>query len=48
VADLCVASVLNWARPARGLLVAHPLTRSWLMRCVHRPAYRVTHALGEA
>lgn len=48
VADLCVASVLNWARPARGLMAAHPFTRAWLMRCVHRHAYRVTHSLGKA
>ncbi|MDO8906822.1 glutathione S-transferase family protein [Hydrogenophaga sp.] len=45
VADLCVASVLNWARPASGLWVAHPLTRAWLMRCVHRPAHQVVQAL---
>lgn len=47
VADLCAASVLNWTRPARGLLAAHPLTRAWLMRCVHRPACRTTQALSE-
>lgn len=45
VADLCVASVLNWARPASSLMAAHPLTRAWLMRCVHRPAHRVVQAL---
>lgn len=45
VADLCVASVLNWARPASGLWGAHPLTLAWLMRCVHRPAHQVFQAL---
>ena len=39
VADLCVASVLNWARPAPALLQGHPLTRAWLARCMARPAY---------
>lgn len=39
VADLCVASVLNWARPATALLQAHPLTHAWLLRCMARPAY---------
>ncbi|WP_439518545.1 glutathione S-transferase family protein [Hydrogenophaga sp.] len=39
VADLCVASVLNWARPATALLQAHPLTLAWLVRCMARPAY---------
>ena len=39
VADLCVASVLNWARTAATLMEAHPLTKSWLVRCMARPAY---------
>ncbi|MDP3521612.1 MAG: glutathione S-transferase family protein [Hydrogenophaga sp.] len=38
VADLCVASVLTWARPAPHLLSAYPLTDVWLHRCVNRPA----------
>lgn len=40
VADLCVASVLNWARPARALMAANPLTHGWLHRCIARPAYK--------
>ena len=39
VADLCVASVLNWARPARELMLAHPLTHDWTLRCIERPAH---------
>lgn len=39
VADLCVASVLNWARPARALMVAYPGTAAWLGQCMERPAY---------
>lgn len=39
VADLCVASVLNWVRVSRPLLGAHPLMHEWLRRCMERPAY---------
>jgi glutathione S-transferase len=38
VADLCVASVLTWARPAPHLLSAYPLTDAWLHSCVNRSA----------
>lgn len=41
VADLCVASVLGWARPARALMDAFPATREWLTRCLERPAHQV-------
>jgi glutathione S-transferase len=44
VADLCVASVLHWLRPARELMAAHPLTREWLRRCVERPAFQAVQA----
>ena len=47
VADLCVASVLNWARPARELMRAHPLTHDWIVRCVDRSAHLAAKALGE-
>jgi glutathione S-transferase len=40
VADLCVASVMNWARASRPLMGAHPLTHEWVRRCVDRPGYR--------
>ena len=39
VADLCAASVLNWARPSRTLMADHPLTHDWILRCMTRPAY---------
>lgn len=46
VADLCVASVLNWARPATALMQAHPLTHAWLARCMGRPAYLKVRETG--
>ncbi|MDZ4128244.1 MAG: glutathione S-transferase family protein, partial [Hydrogenophaga sp.] len=39
VADVCAASVLNWARPAKALMADHPLTHDWILRCLARPAY---------
>jgi len=45
VADLCVASVLNWARPAKPLMEAHPLVHAWIVRCMARPAYLAAKAL---
>lgn len=45
VADLCAASVLNWARPAHALMVAHPLTHGWIRACIDRPAYVAAKAL---
>lgn len=45
VADLCVASVLQWLRPARELMAAHPLTRDWVKACVRRPAFAAAQAL---
>jgi len=46
VADLCVASVAAWVRPAAGLLAAHPLTQAWLQRCLERPAQKQSRTLG--
>ncbi len=46
VADLCVASVLNWARPARALMQTHPLTHDWIVRCIERPAHLAVKAAG--
>jgi len=48
VADLCVASVLNWARVARTLMTDHPLTHDWIVRCVERPAHLAVKALEAA
>jgi glutathione S-transferase len=45
VADICVASVLQWLRPARALMAAHPLTGGWLKACVRRPAFHAAQAL---
>jgi glutathione S-transferase len=44
VADLCVASVANWIRPAAGLLAQYPVTVDWLHSCLERAAYKA--ALG--
>ncbi len=46
IADLCVAAVLNWARPAHDLMLAHPLTHDWINRCMARPAQHAAKALG--
>jgi len=46
VADLCVASVLQWLRPARGLMAGYPLAGDWLKACVRRPAFHAAQALG--
>jgi glutathione S-transferase len=44
VADLCVASVLAWARPARELMTAYPRAADWLKACLDRPAHRALRA----
>ncbi len=44
VADLCLASVLGWARPARALMEEFPQTSSWLARCLDRPAHQALRA----
>ncbi len=46
VADLCLASVLAWAKPARALLEAHPASAEWLERCLERPAQLAMRALA--
>ena len=46
VADLCVASVMAWVRPAAALLAAHPLTQQWLQACLERPAQKQSRSLG--
>jgi glutathione S-transferase len=45
VADLNVASVLTWARPARIDLSTTPNAAAWLQRCLSRPA--VAKARGQ-
>ena len=40
VADICVASVASWIRPAGGLLAQYPSVSNWLQACVDRPAQK--------
>ncbi len=46
VADLCVASVVAWVRPAEQLLSQFPLTQHWLHQCLGRPAQKQSRTLG--
>lgn len=45
VADVCVASVASWLRPAPGLLAAYPAVAQWLQGCVQRPAHQQARAM---
>lgn len=45
VADLNVASVLSWARPARIDFAPFPKAADWLSRCALRPAARAAREL---
>jgi glutathione S-transferase len=45
VADLNVASILSWARPARIDLSHVPKMADWLKRCAERPAARAAREL---
>ena len=45
VADLNLASILTWARPARIDLSATPRAAGWLKQCLDRPAARATREL---
>jgi len=45
VADVCVASVASWIRPATGLLAQHPAVAAWLKVCLDRPAQAQSRAL---
>ena len=40
VADVCVASVANWIRPAPGLLAQFPAVADWLHACMEREAQK--------
>ncbi len=42
VADLNVAAVMGWAKPARIDLSAHANLKAWLTRCLGRPAFKTT------
>jgi glutathione S-transferase len=39
VADVCVASVASWIRPAAALLAQYPAVSVWLKQCLDRPAH---------
>lgn len=45
VADVCVASVANWIRPAAALLAQYPAVSIWLHACVERPAQKQARAM---
>jgi glutathione S-transferase len=45
IADLNVASILSWARPARIDLSAVPKMAEWFKRCAERPAARAARDL---
>jgi glutathione S-transferase len=45
VADLNVASVLAWARPAQIDMAAFPQVAEWLKNCAERPAASATRQL---
>ncbi len=46
VADLCVASVASWVRPAAVLLAQYPAVSAWLQACVDRPAQKQARAIN--
>jgi glutathione S-transferase len=45
VADLNVAAVLTWSRPARLTLDEYPHLMAWLDRCLQRPARKQAQAV---
>ncbi len=45
VADVCVASVVNWVRASK-VLDDFPHVAQWVKRCLDRPAYRQARVLG--
>ncbi|MEK7344342.1 MAG: glutathione S-transferase family protein [Pseudomonadota bacterium] len=40
VADVCVASVVGWVRPAAALLAQYPAVSAWVHACVERAAHK--------
>jgi glutathione S-transferase len=46
VADVCVASVASWIRPAAALLAQYPAVSAWLKVCLDRPAQAQACALA--
>jgi glutathione S-transferase len=45
VADVCVASVASWIRPAAELLAQYPAVSRWLPLCLERPAQAQARAM---
>lgn len=45
VADVCVASVASWIRPAAALLAQYPAVSRWLPLCLERPAQAQARAM---
>jgi glutathione S-transferase len=45
VADVCVASVAGWIRPAAALLAQCPAVSAWLKVCLDRPAQSQARAM---
>jgi glutathione S-transferase len=45
VADVCVASVVAWVRPAPTLLAQYPAVSAWLAGCLARPAHTQARSL---
>ena len=45
VADVCVASVARWIRPAPGLLAQFPVVSSWLHTCMAREGQKRLRAM---
>jgi len=45
VADVCVASVASWIRPAPALLAQYPAVAAWVTACVERPAQAQARAM---
>jgi glutathione S-transferase len=46
VADLILASVVAWAKPAAALFEQRPLLAAWLENCLARPAQQTVRALA--
>lgn len=45
VADVCVASVVSWIRPAAALMALYPAVSAWLHACVERDAHKRARAM---
>ncbi|PIT74901.1 glutathione S-transferase family protein [Limnohabitans sp. G3-2] len=46
VADVCVASVASWIRPAPHVLLEYPAVDAWLQACLDRPAHVKSRTMG--